>query len=418
MKLDDLKKDIHDLQEKSVTKEKALEILKVALAKSAVVTRRTGFALGGGTSEVGPQWFSKADANPIELEFQKKADDLYILGTLLKINPRRTNLFEKYAQDDEFKKAMDTVEQAAWVPTQLSASLQEKIELALKVAALHERIPMPTQPYELPYVAGQTTAYLAGESTEEDSPRFKKSKMTSGKVTFNAKKLAVRVLFTEELSEDSIIPILPLLKKDIVKSVARAIEDATINGDTTALHQDSDVVDALDARRAWMGYRKLAQDSLDFNNAMTLTSLRALRGKMGVYGADPLELAYVASIGGYLKVIDITEVKTVDKYGPQATVITGELAKVDNIPIIVSEKMHDDLTIAGVYDGADKTRTGISLVYRPGLLYGDRRNVTIKTDFDIERDQNILVCTQRLAFSPVFAATEKFVVWGFDVPKI
>jgi hypothetical protein len=52
------------------------------------------------------------------------------------------------------------------------------------------------------------------------------------------------------------------------------------------------------------------------------------------------------------------------------------------------------------------------------MLYGDRRSVTVKTDFDIERDQNILVATQRIAFSRVFASTETFVGVGYNFPKM
>jgi len=418
--VEELKQIVSDIKKSSVTKEKAKEILKLVLIKQAAtgVQRKAAFSLGGDAGgSVGPMWFTKAAITEKEIEFQKKADDLYILGSLLNTNARKTGLYNKYAEDEEFVKAMDSTEMEDWVPTSLSARLQEKIELALKVAALHDRIPMPTQPYDLPYVAGQTTAYIAGEATEEDSPRFKKSSMGSGKVQFNAKKIAVRVLFTEELTEDSLVPILPLLKKDIVKAVARAIEDATVNGDTSGVHQDTDVVDARDARKAWMGYRKLAQTTLDFSNTLTLTQLRTFRGGMGIYGVDVPDLALICSIGGYLKLLEVPEVRTLEKYGPKATVITGELAKIDNIPIIVTEKMRDDLNATGVYELA-ATQTGLVLIYTPALLYGDRRIITVKTDFDIERDQNIMVCTQRLAFSRVFADTEKFVAWGYNVPKI
>lgn len=417
MNLEELKKAIHDVKEGAVTKEKAIEMIKTALAKSMAANRKTAFSLGGAQLGVGPQWFTKSDANAKELEFQKRADDIYLLGVMLGISPRQTRLYEGYAQDEEFLKAMDTTEMADWVPTTLSARLQQEVHLALKVAALHDRIPMPSQPYELPYIAGKTTGYLAGEATEEDSPRIKKSSMIPGKVTFNAKKIAARVILTEELTEDAIIPCLPLLKKDIVEAIATAIETATINGDTTSPHQDTDIVDATDARKAWMGYRKLAQATLDLAGTLTASKIKVLRGLMGVYGVNPNKLALVCSMLGYLKLTDLTEVRTLDQYGPKATIITGELAKIDNIPIVVSEWSRDDLDADGLYTlGGGFTQ--LLMVYKPAMLYGDRRNVTVKTDFDIERDQNILVATQRLAFNPVFASTETFIARGYECPKI
>ena len=50
MGLEELKKTIHDLKESGVSKETALETLKVALAKSMAATRKTGFSIGGGGS--------------------------------------------------------------------------------------------------------------------------------------------------------------------------------------------------------------------------------------------------------------------------------------------------------------------------------------------------------------------------------
>lgn len=418
MNLEELKKAIHDVKEGAVTKEKAIEMIKAALAKSMATNRKAAFSLGGRQLlGVGPQWFTKAEASGTELEFQKRADDIYLLGVMLKVNPRQTQLYQSYAKDEEFSKAMDTTEMADWVPTTLSARLQQEVHLALKVAALHERIPMPSQPYELPYIAGGTTGYLAGEATAEDSPRIKKSKMTPGKVVFDAKKIAARVILTEELVEDAIIPCLPLLKKDIVGAIATAIETATINGDTTSPHQDTDITDARDARKAWMGYRKLAQATLDMAGTLTASKIKVLRGLMGVYGVNPNKLALICSMLGYLALTDLTEVKTLDQYGPKATIITGELAKIDNIPIVVSEWSRDDLDADGLY-ALGGGFTQLLMVYKDAMLYGDRRNVTVKTDFDIERDQNILVATQRLAFNPVFASTETFIARGYECPKI
>ena len=46
-------------------------------------------------------WFTKSGGNATEVEFQKKADDLYLLGAILKTNPRQTQLFKRYSEGDE-----------------------------------------------------------------------------------------------------------------------------------------------------------------------------------------------------------------------------------------------------------------------------------------------------------------------------
>jgi len=50
-------------------------------------------------------------------------------------------------------------------------------------------------------------------------------------------------------------------------------------------------------------------------------------------------------------------VRTVDKYGQFATVLNGELGKIDGIPVIVSEKIRENLNASGVYDGTTTTKT-------------------------------------------------------------
>jgi len=216
-----------------------------------------------------------------------------------------------------------------------SADLIGKVEAALKVAALHPRVRMPTDPFKLPALTGFSTAKLGAENTAPAD-----SAVTTANITLDAKKLITYVPLSYELEEDSIIAVLPLIKEDIVKSLARAQENAVINGDTTTSHMDSDVTSAEDVRKAWMGYRKLAVTAakLDAGNVgVDASKLRSLRKLMGIYAIDQNELAWVVGFAVYSQMLALPDVITVDKYGPNATVLTGELAKFDGIPVIVSE---------------------------------------------------------------------------------
>ena len=60
-------------------------------------------------------------------------------------------------------------------------------------------------------------------------------------------------------------------------------------------------------------------------------------GKMGKYAADPSQLVIVTDVGTYLSgFLGLTNVVTVDKFGPSAVVLTGQLAAYRGVPIIVS----------------------------------------------------------------------------------
>jgi len=423
MLLDELKKSVHDLTEKvekSAAKEEIQKMITDVMSKVNRIRNKGEFSLNTESPAGSLQYaFTKSSVDPKVISFQKKADDIYLVSKLLKQSPKTLRIW-KDLQDHELVKAMDTEtagEGAEWVPTGLSAEVIDRVRLELKVGNLHTRLPMPTNPYQIPIVSSDPTAYLVAESTADVSTKITASDKGTSDRTLTAKKLGARVLFSEELSEDSIVPVLSELKNNIVVALKTGVEDCTINGDTSGTHQDSDVTSAADARKAWLGYRKMAQSAAKVDiSTFNADVLRTIRKKMGVYGVNPVNLAWVVGISGYIQMLGIKDdqnnpmVTTIDKYGPNATILTGELAKFDGSPIIVSEKVRETLNASGVYDGTTTTKTEIILVYRPGFRFGDRRKVTIKTDEDIETDQTILVATLRMAFAAMHDYTTEYMV--------
>lgn len=354
------------------------------------------------------------------IQFQKKADDVYITAQLMGVNPRSLNIYKEMvdlgrtigimkgdAMDDS-----ETGYGAEWIPTNFSADMIDKIRLELKVAALHPRIVMPTDPFKIPGKNSDTSAKLATGGVAPSA-----QKVGTRSITLDAVKLMDYVPVTYEIEEDSIIPILPLVKEDLVIALATGIEDATINGDTTATHQDSDVTSSDDCRKAWKGYRKLVLSAAKVDlSTISDANVRSIRKKLGKYGVDVSKLAYVTGISGFNQLLGLTEVRTVDKYGQYATVLSGELAKLDGIPIIVSEKVRENLNASGVYDGTTTTKTVLMLVRRDGFIYGDRKEVVIETDRMIKTQTTDIVASQRIAFEPRYdATTETIVGLGYNI---
>jgi len=354
------------------------------------------------------------------VEFQKKADDVYITSQLMGTDPRSLNCYKELVaigrQIGVMKgDAMDDSETgygAEWIPTNFSADMIDLIKLELKVAALHPRIVMPTDPFKIPGKASNTSAKLASAGVAPSA-----QKVGTRNITLDAVKLMDYVPVTYEIEEDSIIPILPMVKSDLILALAEGTEDATINGDTTGTHQDSDVTASDDVRKAWKGYRKLVLsaakvDLSTFNDA----NVRSIRKKIGKYGVDVNKLAWVCGISTFNQLLGLDVVRTVDKYGQFATVLNGELGKIDGIPVIVSEKIRENLNASGVYDGTTTTKTIIMLVRRDGFIYGDRKEVVIETDRMIKTQTTDIVASQRIAFQPRFdATTETIVGLGYNI---
>jgi HK97 family phage major capsid protein len=373
--------------------------------------------------------------------FQAQNDEVFLLSQMLNKDPRDLKSYKKLQdhpilKTDAYGGAGPTMPTAGthygadFIPLGFSAELIDYVRLQLKVAALHRRINMPTPQYKLPVHGGtDMTAYLVGESLTVATPegRPTASRPTTTAVTLDAKKIGSMVYFSEEITEDSIIPVVPFLKDSMARSMAYAQETAVINGQKSGTIDTGSAPGSTDVRSAWDGYRYKVQSAAKVNCSGWTTGgtyaqgaayLRQMRAKMGKYGVDPNNLAYITSISGYHQMLGIAEVLRLNEYGPNATILSGELGKFDNIPIIVSEYVGESMNAVGVHDGVTTSTTVILLVHTPSFIFGDRRAITVKTWDQPQDDSHLLVCHQRLDFVSVYPAASNYIVaLGYNLAK-
>jgi HK97 family phage major capsid protein len=360
----------------------------------------------------------------VERELQLFNDEAYIAATILGKNAHELKMWDRYfGRSSALKKAMDTAtanEGAEWVPTLLSADFLERMRLEAKVASLFQDIPMPSSPFKKPYSAGLSASdfYFVGESTSDAPTASPPSTLATGDQTLTAKKLKARVLFSDELNEESIVPVIPHLRGELIRAGAEVVEDLILNGDTTATHQDADVVDSKDRRKAWSGLRKLCQsgNKADHSTFSTANFL-VLLATMGKYGINPSDLAIIVGPTGYHKFRALAEVLTVDKYGAQATILNGEIGKLVGSPIIASDYIRQDLDATGVRAAAASTYTVYIIVNKRGFMLGTRGGVKLTFDTDAKVDQNQLIMSFRKAFQPIWtpSATITTIAIGYKV---
>lgn len=368
------------------------------------------------------------DAGDIE-EFRTRSDNLVLVSAILagqgKIaNPKETDYYGRQFVP-AFRAAIDTQtagEGLEFVPTELSSQLVERVSLALRVVALFPEIPMPTNPFKLPAMALARTR--GGRHVEQtaDSGQTKIKKITPGTrgLTLTAAKFATMVLTSKEAEEDSIIAVLPFLRDELVDFTAGDLEDAAINGDTTATHRDSDTTATDDPRKNWEGIREVAEDVTSQRDHgggdLTVAGLRANRKLMGKYGVDPSNLAHVIGVGPYIDLLSDTNVLTVDKYGGQATLLSGELGRADGAPLIVSEYVRQDLNASGVHDGVTTTKSVAATVHRRAFVRGTRRQLTVEflRELFSESDQDAVKVSTRQALERRYGS-DKAVAVSYNV---
>jgi N4-gp56 family major capsid protein len=137
---------------------------------------------------------------------------------------------------------------------------------------------------------------------------------------------------------------------------------------------------------------------------------------LGKYATRPTDLACVVDPWTYLTMLDLSEVITVEKYGAGATILTGEIGKLMGVPIIPSEEIGKTDTSGYINQTAGSNTKGSFVIFhRPSFIAGRKRLVTMESDRDIQKQENILVISTRMAFKPWGAvASETSFALGYN----
>lgn len=295
---------------------------------------------------------------------------------------------------------------AELIPSDLSSELQMRLYLdsALAAAMISQEINMPTDTYKLPLKTTRT-AFRTGSEAPGSDPTA--SEPGTGLVTLDAAKLIGIADYSYEADEDSIIPILPMLQDDLAMGAADALEDALINGDVTATHQDSDTHAIANApAKLFRGLRKAAiagnvTTSWASGNVSAANILATLKA-MGKWGIKRSDLLIVCGSGGYNDVVGLPETLTAEKVGNPtlARILTGAAGVIYGVPIIVSERIRENLNVSGVYDGVTATKGSMLFIHKPSWYLGVRRGFTIETDQDKKKQTKSVIASFRRAFMP------------------
>lgn len=315
-----------------------------------------------------------------------------------------------------------------WVPTFAAAELWRDVHLETVVAAQVRRVDMPTNPFDYPTETADPTFYYA--STENTAVTG--SQPSTSKATLTAKKIQADVTFSGEITEDGIVPVAASIRSGLVRRAAQTIDDLIIHGDTETggtgnVNSDDGAPAAGSFYLALSGMRKFCLVTntgqvKDFSGAFTTANFVSTRALLGKYGARSSDLLLVMgqslqnSIGG------VAEYVTIDKYGPNAAVLAGEIGRIFNIPVLLSEavpgtatdKVDDDGKYSTSSPSTNDTDGWFVLANKSQWISGFRRGVTVESFRDVQKDSNILVCSFRMALIPSGIATTHTAV-GYNI---
>jgi len=363
--------------------------------------------------------FAPQDRDTIRT-FQQTVADMAVFGMLVDRDANTSAKGFEVAREhrafknrwSDIKNALDVdtaAEGGNWVPTGIGASMHEKVRASGKVAALFERVDIPTNPWKWPIEGGDATAYRVAEPTTDTETKFTVSTSGTQAATFDAEIFGVRQLISRSLDADSALAILPFIQRKTIQAFVDAEEKAILDGDTDGTHQDSDIgASTTAAVTAWDGLRKrgLAETTQAITTSTT-ANLALLRKAMGKWGVNPADLAFIVGVSSYLVLQSDSNLLTVDKMGPQATILNGQVGSIFGVPVIVSEWVRENLNASGVYDGITTTKTYGLCVNRREWAMGQRMALDIQTDDSIYREtfQRVMVGFMREDFQSIASAS-------------
>lgn len=404
---------------------------KLAELQKEVNERKTLFADG-----------SKAAASGVmSKDAEKKLDELFIASALLTRKDGRLDA-DAYAEVAKSADYRDVIKDAGltqglgssqntgdavggdFIPTGFSSTLLEEIWLKLEVANLFKRFNMTSPTFTFPFAPDRLVARKGTEAAAVTKDRF-----ATDQIIFTAKKIMANVDFTDEIEQDSIIAILPLVRQKLIESFAIGQEQIVLNGDTTvgAANVNGTLAGNVeDIRLTVNGLRKhaLANNSYSLaTGGFSADNLRLLRTKMGKYGKNPSDLCYLVTINDYNKILGFSNYQTLYQYGPGAVIMNGELGRIDGIPIIVTELLpsSDGTATTGVDStgivnatAANNVKNICGLVNKNAYMWGDRKAFGLETFRNPYNQMTSLIGSQRLDFQKVLAAGDPTAVFGIN----
>lgn len=316
--------------------------------------------------------------------------------------------------------AMDTAESgfgSQLIGAQYVGDLWEAARRESRLYGLIESFEMTDPTAYLPVEVDIPEMLFVSESTANNSSNYTTVKTGSQRVQVDAKKFVIHQMWSGEMEEDSIIPFVPFLRRQAAASIAHYSDSLVLNGDTTNAATGNinlDDADPADTKHylAFDGIRHAflvdnTGNGNDMAGGVTLEQLHMLRGDMidttrfvdWGHPANADDLVYVSDPETADRVALLDEVLTVDKYGPQATVLTGEVLKIARHPYVVSMAMSKTEADGKVSTtGANNTKGQVAAFNRRGFKTGWRRRVQVETERLPATDQTRLVYSLRLGF--------------------
>lgn len=378
----------------------------------------------GPSEELTKAFHSLSDAYYLSDEEIRRIDGRAIDNLFPRVNKRQGIAWEAAMR------AMDTAETGfglQLIGAQYVGDLWEAARAESRVFNLLDTFEMTAPTAYLPVEVDIPELLFVAESVANNSTNYATVKTGSNRVQVDAKKFVVHEMWSGEMDEDSIIPFIPFVRRQLALSLAHYSDSLVLNGDTTNAGTGNinlDDADPADTKHylAFDGIRHASLVDNTANNkdaagAVTLNLLRDLRGLLidstrivdWGHPTDANDLVYVCDVETADRIALLDEViKAKQMLAASANLLNGEVGRIIGHPVLSSmavSKTEADGKVSAT--GANNTKGQVVLFNRRGFKVGWRRRVKLEFERIPATDQDRLVASLRMGFgrfSPTGAA--------------
>lgn len=342
---------------------------------------------------------------------QKDLSNAHFLAKALRKSPLETN-YGMRMKDVVQGSSVAAFENA------FSTNVYEEMRQQLVVAPLFNRIEVNARQFSVP---------VASEDVDDDIAQFESGTYTTDtdsnvpttnqhvikSVELTPHKFMVKTHIAKDEEEDTLLPLVDFLRSAATRRMARFADKVLLRGTGTLTGFDATeslvagssnvsigiggvsspikgVVNLAGAVSALNIYRGEGLTGTTANtakaNAATVASTRAAMGKYGLALGENLVL--LTTVEGYNNFVTEDDFQTVDKFGSQATYLTGSLGAIYGIPLYITEFLDSA-------SGTASNRVLATMLYKPGFLIGERRAMEVESEYLPERQVTAMYMSTR-----------------------
>lgn len=287
-----------------------------------------------------------------------------------------------------------------------STNIYEEMEQQLVIAPMFDRIQVDAKTFRVPVANEDTDDYVAqfasgtyatGIGDLTNIPTSNQNAISS--VDFTPHKFMVTTHLAKDEEEDTILPLIDFLRRAATRRLSRSIDKAILRGTgaltgftanpaTTSTY--ASVVKGIITMANQVSTDGLTVRTADATTKASAANIASARAKMGKYGLQLGDhLVYLTTIEGYNELVTTSDFRTVDKFGPNATYLTGSVGAVYGIPVVITEFL-DNV-------GANSNSIG-ALVYKPGFMIAERRGIEIESEYEPRQQVTAMYMSTRFDF--------------------